>query len=175
MKSDWFRGVVRLVAYLLRRTLGWLDSDGPPIDQQITVSWHELISDAGISRGALRAAIDEAVAAGFIVCDHEGRASCRGQAAASARYELRWDTKSDYAKDFDSFQGFFAGEGHRTPIPNAFFDSIVQSEPLTVVKVVGTVLRHTVGYQNQFGGRRSQAPLSFSYLQKYAGTRAGQH
>jgi hypothetical protein len=33
---------------------------------------------------------------------------------------------------------------------------------------VGTVLRHTVGYQNQFGGRRSQAPLSFSYLQKFA-------
>ena len=36
------------------------------------------------------------------------------------------------------------------------------------MKVVGAVLRHTVGYANQFGpGRRQQAPLSYSYIQQY--------
>jgi hypothetical protein len=40
-----------------------------------------------------------------------------------------------------------------------------------MTKVVGTVLRHTVGYQNQFGGRRSDAPLSFSYIQQFANVR----
>jgi hypothetical protein len=33
------------------------------------------------------------------------------------------------------------------------------------------VLRHTVGYQNQFGGRRTDAALSYSYIQDYAGVR----
>ncbi|MEZ6146912.1 MAG: hypothetical protein R3B91_16140 [Planctomycetaceae bacterium] len=39
---------------------------------------------------------------------------------------------------------------------------------MTVTKVVGMVLRHTVGYQNQFGGRRSQAPLSYRFIQELA-------
>ena len=67
----------------------------------------------------------------------------------------------------NSLMGFFAGEGHRTPIPNSFFDSVVKTEALSVVKVVGAVLRHTVGYQNQFGGRRQVAPLSYSYILEY--------
>ena len=56
-------------------------------------------------------------------------------------------------------------------IPNTFFNRVVPQERLTVVKVVGTVLRHTVGYQNQFGGRRSQAPLAYSYMQRWANIR----
>ena len=71
---------------------------------------------------------------------------------------------TDYRKSLNLFDGFYAGEGHRTPIPNSFFDHVISKEPLAVVKVVGTVLRHTVGYQNQFGGRRTSAPLSYSYI-----------
>lgn len=162
------RGTVRLVAYLLKRTLGWLDENGNPIEQDVSVSYRQLIAEAGVSRGALRDAIDEAIAGGFIVCTRRGRVNSIESAAEKASFALRWDSGGTYAKDAQSFQGFYAGEGHRSPIPNAFFDRVVRQESLAVTKIVGTVLRHTVGYQNQFGGRRSQAPLSYSYIQQYA-------
>ncbi|QDV48463.1 hypothetical protein [Gimesia fumaroli] len=161
------RGTVRLVAYLLRKTLGWLDREGNPIEQEISISYRDLINEAGISRGAIRKALDEAVTAGFIICIQPGKANGNNQAAETAQYALRWDADNDYAKTPEAFNGFFVGEGYRTPIPNSFFDLIVRQETLAVVKVVGTVLRHTVGYQNQFGGRRQIAPLSYSYIQKY--------
>jgi hypothetical protein len=156
---------------LLRRTLGWLDKNGEPVEQDVTVSYRELVAEAGISWGAIREAIDDAVRGGFICCTGLGRKSEVGHAAQSARYRLRWDTGAQYTKAPAAFAGFYSGEGHRTPIPNAFFDHVVPNEVLAVVKVVGTVLRHTVGYQNQFGGRRSEAALSYSYLQKYTRVR----
>ena len=51
------------------------------------------------------------------------------------------------------------------PHLNAFFDRVMRHESLAVTKIVGTVLRHTVGYQNHFGGRRTECPRSYSYLQ----------
>ncbi|MCA9076884.1 MAG: hypothetical protein KDA93_17795, partial [Planctomycetaceae bacterium] len=162
------RGVVRLVAYLLRRTLGWLDKQGQPIEQDIAVAYRELIEEAHISRGAIATAMHEAIDAGFIERLSSGRPDARGRPAESSQFRLRWAETGDYTKARDDFAGFFTGEGHRTPIPNAFFDQVVHREPLSVVKVVGTVLRHTVGYQNQFGGRRESAPLSYSYIQHYA-------
>jgi hypothetical protein len=162
------RGVVRLVALILDQTLGWLDGDGNPITEDVTVSYNRLVSEAGISRGAARKAIDEALAAGFITCITPGRRDIGGQPAQRGTYALRWDETGAFHQTPDSFQGFYAGDGHRTPIPNAFFRTVIPRETLTVTKVVGSVLRHTVGYQNQFGGRRSQAPLSYTYLQSYA-------
>jgi len=162
------RGVLRLVAYMLHRTLGWLDKDGNPICQQISVSYQELTTRAGVSRGAARKAIDEAVAAGFICCIRKGHPKARGQSGETARFMLQWHHATDYVKDAAAFKGFYAGEGHRSPVPTAFFEHVVPNERLAVIKVVGAVLRHTVGYQNQFGGRRSQAALSYSYIQRYA-------
>ena len=162
------RGVVRLVAYLLRRTLGWLDKQGQPIEQDIAVAYRELIEEAHISRGAIATAMHEAIDAGFIERLSSGRPDARGRPAESSQFRLRWAETGDYTRSLDDFAGFFTGEGHRTPIPNAFFDQVVHREPLSVVKVVGTVLRHTVGYQNQFGGRRESAPLSYSYIQQYS-------
>lgn len=161
------RGTVRLVAYMLRKTLGWLDKEGNPIEQNITVSYRNLIEEAGISRGAIRKALDEAVASGFITCIQKGQANGNNQSAETACYTLCWSTDNQYHKNLEQFDGFFAGEGHRTPIPNSFFDSVVKQEALSVVKVVGAVLRHTVGYQNQFGGRRQVAPLFYSFILKY--------
>lgn len=163
------RGVVRLVALIIRRTLGWLDRDGNPIEQSVSISYSDLVATAGISRGAARTAIEEAIAGRFIQRTQQGRIGKRGVAAQPSGFELRWDSTGEFTKDIVKFQGFYAGEGHRTPVPNAFFDRAVPNETLAVVKVVGSVLRHTVGYQNQFGGRRSDAPLSYSYLQSYAG------
>ena len=162
------RGTLRLVSYLLRRTLGWLDRNGEPVEQEITVSWNDLIAHAGISRGALRSAVEDAIASRFIDCLMPGRPDQGARPAVSSQFRLRWSGGAPYAKTPETFDGFFAGEGHRTAIPNAFFDHIVAAEPLSIVKVVGTVLRHTVGYQNQFGGRRSTAPLSQAFIAEYA-------
>jgi hypothetical protein len=162
------RGTVRLVAYILRKTLGWLDEEGNPVEQDITISYRDLITEAGISRGAIRKALDDAVKGGFITCIHSGKANENNQSAEMACYTLRWATDDHYQKNADNFNGFFSGEGHRTPIPNSFFDQVVKRETLSVVKVVGSVLRHTIGYQNQFGGRRQIAPLSYSYILNYS-------
>lgn len=168
---NYSRNVSRLVGCLLYKTLGWLDKNGEPIEQNISLSYRDIITDAGISRGAIRTAIDQAISAGFIACTQQGRRRAQGEAGQTARYALRWTTDSEYVTDAKTFHGFYAGDGHRTPIPNAFFDRVLPTERLAVIKVVGTVLRHTVGYQNQFGGRRSQAPLSYSYIQRYANLR----
>ena len=52
-------------------------------------------------------------------------------------------------------------------IPLEFFERILPVETATTIKVVGTVIRHTVGYATKCG-RRSQAPLSYSFIQRYA-------
>ena len=160
------RGAVRLVAYLLHQTLKWRDENGDPINQDISASYRELIDSAGISRGAIQGSIDEAIERRFISCVSPGQPKSKGKAAQTAQYALRWDAESKYLKDPSLFAGFFAREGNRSPVPAAFFERVIPGETLAVIKVVGTVLRHTVGYENQFG-RRSQAPLAYSYIQQY--------
>src|SRR2546426_3913868 len=82
------RGVVRLVAYLIRRTLGWCDADGKPQEEQIQASYQDFIQRAGISREMIRHSIDEATAGGFIECVRQGRPSRPNEAAISALYQL---------------------------------------------------------------------------------------
>jgi len=162
------RGAVRLVAYILRQTLGWLDENGKPLTQDISIPYLNLQQRARISTRAIPAAIAEAESGGFIECVIPGAANADGQRGQTGCYKLRWNENGEYTTDPTGFQGFFAGEGHRSPIPNTYFDVVIPNETRAMCKVVGTVLRHTVGYQNQFGGRRSSAPLSFTYIQRYA-------
>jgi hypothetical protein len=127
------RGCVRLVAYLIRKTLGWCDEQGNPQSELHLVSWSDF-QKAGISRSMIRAAIDEAVRGHFIRCLRSPKGKAPGQAAQSGLYELNWDEHSEYIKDPKEFKGFFAGEGNRTYIPNQFFDHVVIHEPLAVVE-----------------------------------------
>ncbi|QEG21000.1 hypothetical protein [Mariniblastus fucicola] len=161
------RGMVRIVAYILRQTLGWLDENGQPVNQRVKVSYQDLITKAGVSRGAISKALQLAVASGFLDCCVIGNANAKGRSSQSAEYTLRWDENGEYTGTYDRFEGFFAGDGNRTPVPNSFFDSVIPAENLAVVKVVGAVIRHTVGYQTQFGGRRKVTPLSCSFIQRY--------
>ena len=163
------RGAARIVGYLLRQTLGWLDAHGNPMHEQVLVSYQQLIRHAGVSRGALRAALDEAERAGFIRCVRAPQAKAAGQQAVTALYELRWDESGEYGETLDDFQGFYAGGGRFTPLPNQFFDLVLPTESHSVTKVVGTVLRHTVGFETRFGGRRQQTPLSYSRIQRHSG------
>lgn len=158
------RGVVRLVAYMIRKTLGWCDQDGNPQETEILVTYRDLVEHAGISRDMIRQAIDEATAAHFIRCVRPGRAKGVGVSAESALFELCWNDSGPYTTDPKQFRGFFAGEGHRTYIPNDFFDETVRNESLAVVRVVGAIIRHTIGFQTRYGFRRQQVRLSVSDL-----------
>ncbi len=163
------RGCVRLVGHVIRRVLGWSDAEGNPLEERVAVSYTDLVDHAGISRDMIRAALDEAVERGFLTCVREGRPKRAGDAGATALYELRWDESGEYVRDPRTFRGFFAGEGNRTYIPNQFFDEVLRSESLSVVRVVGSVIRHSIGFQSKHGFRRQHARLSYSAMRRYAG------
>ena len=114
----------------------------------------------------MRAALNEAIAAKFIRCLREPKSSTAGEPAVSGLYELCWDDSGNYITAPAAFCGFFAGNGNLTYIPNAFFDHTVQEETLSVIKVVGAIIRHTIGFQTKYGMRRQQVQLSFSALQR---------
>ena len=153
---------------MIRQTLGYCDADGRPQVQRVSVNYRELEENAGISRGAVGEALDEAVRGNFLRCVRIGSPNLNGKRYTTAEYELRWDEGNEYLKDPKQFKGFFEGEGNRTDIPNQFFDVIIPTESLSVIKVVGSVLRFSVGYQARQGGRRQQASLSYKDLQNWA-------
>lgn len=160
------RGCLRLVALMLRKTLGWSDEHGRPQQERIRLNYADFIA-AGISRKMVKSSVDEAIRYRFIRCIREGRPKQAGKPAVSALYELNWDEGREYQKDPSRFRGFFAGEGNRTYIPNQFFDRVVPAEKLAVVKVVGSVIRFSIGFANKWGHRRTLATLSFSDMQRY--------
>jgi hypothetical protein len=158
------RGVVRLVGYMLRRVLGWSNPDGTPQEPQVQVSYVELIEKAGISRGAIRETIDESIKAKFIQCVSAGQPHSSNRCGAPSLFELRWDDREQYVTDPDEFNGFYSGNGNLTYIPNDFFDYTVRHESLSLVRVVGAIIRHSIGFQTRHGFRRQQVSLSFDDL-----------
>lgn len=161
------RGVVRLVGYLVRQTLGWCDEEGRPQQDRHSVSYEDF-QKAGISRGMIRSAVDEAVAGHFITCLRSPKPNRAAEPAASGLYELKWDESGEYVKDPKRFRGFFAGEGNRTYIPNQFFDALLPAESLAVLKVVGSVIRFSIGFQNKWGHRRRYVALSYQHIRNYS-------
>ena len=161
------RSTIRVVAYFLRRTLGWCDQYGRPQEEQIEVSFRELAAKAGVSRDRLRAALDEAIAGHFLECVREGRPNRAHEAGRSALYRLRWHDSVGYEKDPAVFRGFFEREGNRTDIPNQFFDHIIPNEPLSVIKVVGSIIRSSIGFEARRGARRQWASLSYTQIQNF--------
>ena len=159
-------GCVRLVAFILRKTLGWVDRDGQPQDEHILVNYNELIEHAGLSRASIKPAIQEAITSRFINCVREGRPKGIHQGAISPLYELRWDEIGQYTTDPEKFQGFYAQEGNRTYIPNLFFDVLIPGEKLSVIRVVGAIIRNTIGWSFRAGHRRQTVDFSFTDLQR---------
>jgi hypothetical protein len=168
------RGCVRLVSLMIRKTLGWCDEHGRPQQEQIRLSYADFEA-AGISRAMIKAAAAEAIKGRFIKCVREGSPKTTGQPAVSALYELNWDESGEHIKDPARFRGFFAGDGNRTYIPNQFFDHLIPREPLAVVKVVGSVIRFSIGFVNKWGHRRTQVALSYTHIQRYSKIRNRQN
>lgn len=161
------RGCVRLVGLLIRKTLGWCDEEGRPQAERHVLSWADF-ERAGISREMIRGALDEAIQSHFISCVREPKSQKAGQPALSGLYELKWDERPAYIKDPKEFRGFFAGEGNRTYIPNQFFDEVIPHEPLAVVKIVGSVIRFSIGFRNKWGHQRRNVSLSYQHIQNYS-------
>lgn len=161
------RGTVRVVAFIIRKTLGWCDPEGNPQADRHAVSYADF-EQAGISHGMIRRAVNEALQGHFIRCVRGPLSKKAGQPAVSGLYELRWDDQGEYVKDPHQFRGFFAGEGNRTYIPNQFFDALVPAESLAVLKVVGSVIRFSIGFANKWGHRRRNVALSYQHIQNYA-------
>jgi hypothetical protein len=149
--------------------LGWLDAEGKPVNQSVRVSYSRLQKEANVSPRAIPKAIKLANACNFIKCIVAPSPDQFGLAGTAGEYTLNWDESGAFESTLSEFNGFYTGEGNRSPIPNSFFDTVVPNESLSVTKVVGAVLRHTIGYQNQFGGRRMIHPLSCSMLQNFTG------
>jgi hypothetical protein len=160
------RGCVRIVSHLIRQTLGWSDRDGNPLRERHAVSYAEF-ERAGVGKDTVRAAIDEALRAKYIRCLREPVAGSARSAGVAGLYELRWDDRDEYIKEASRFEGFFAGEGHRTHIPNQYFDVVVPNEPLAVIKAVGAVIRFSIGFQTKWGHRRQEIALSYRDIQRY--------
>jgi hypothetical protein len=160
------RGTVRVVAFMIRKSLGWCDANGEPQEKRRVVSYAEF-EKVGVSRDMIRRALDEASAGHFIHCLRKPSPNRAGMPSVSGLYELKWDEGTQYIKDPKHFRGFFAGEGNRTYIPNEFLDRVVPTEPLAVAKVVGAVIRLSIGFQNKWGHRRRNVALSFQHIQNY--------
>lgn len=163
------RGCLRVVAYLLRKTLGWCDAEGNPQHEQIEVSNAELERRAGVGHSLIRAALNEAMELHFIQCVKNGRAKSAGDQGETAVYSLKWDSSPRYARTLAEFRGFYEGEGYRTDIPNQFFDWLIPQETMAVIKVTGAVARHSIGFVAQRGSRRQTATLPYSQILKISG------
>lgn len=155
------RGCVRIVLHMIRKTLGWLDERGEPIEERFQFTYDELQDGAGVGRDAIAEALAEAVAGRFIRVVREPRKKALGQSGQSGVYELNWDSEryTDSPAEFQGFyeKGSYVGEDgearfSRKNIPNAFFDVLVRREKLSVIRVVGALLFYSIQWGR--GGER---------------------
>jgi hypothetical protein len=154
---------IRLVSYMLRKTLGWVNEAGDPIQEQHAFGYRDLEGDGGIVHSGLQKAITEALDRKFIGCVQTARMQVQGVRARSASYELLWN-ESSYTDDIDKFAGFHLQASYidqdgqtrigRKNIPNVFFDYLVKNESRRVIRVVGTLLWYSIDWGK--GGERKQ-------------------
>ena len=172
------RGCVRLVGYMIRRLLGWVDTDGNPTRARLEFSYRELMNEAGLSRDSIAEALTEALAHQLIECVRVPRPDRPGLPAQSGIYALRWSDV--YTNAPADFAGFFQGEAvpgssdaagrpithakaARKNIPNAFFDYLLRRERLSLTRVVGVLLFRSIQW-GAGGERKVPVCLSISEL-----------
>ena len=173
------RGTVRIVGYVLRQILGWVNEQGEPTCEQLQFTYRELSERAGVGLERIGEALQEAVKNHFLRCLRTPQPDQAGQAAQSGLYELCWDRTGPYTDNPAEFRGFFHGESAlveegdgpatvrrakaaRKNIPNVFFDVLLRQERLSVIRVVGALLFYSIRWGD--GGERRQ-PVSYSITQ----------
>jgi len=176
------RGCARIVGYMLRKILGWVDTNGNPTQEQLQVSYTQLINEAGVSRDAIADAVNEAVEKHFLNCLRSPQPSRSGESAQPGIYELCWDKDGAYTDSINDFRGFYYPEAAMMPvcegntvvqrpkaarknIPNAFFDWLLPRERLSVTRVVGALLFYSIQW-GQSGERKVPVTLSITELSR---------
>ena len=180
------RGTVRIVGYVLRKLLGWVDAEGNPKQEQLRFSYAELVQAAGVSRNLVGPALQEAVECHCLRCVRPAQRHLAQQRARSAVYELCWDPSEEPCiHDHETFRGFCypaavvaeEQEGMRTVrrpkssrknIPNAFFDVLLPRERLSVIRVVGALLFYSIQW-GPAGERKAPVKLSITALSRLTG------
>ena len=170
------RGTVRLVGYALRKVLGWVDTHGQPVREQLQFTYRELIEQAGVARDSIAAALAEAIERRCLRCVQRPQPDALNHQGRSGIYELCWDETGAYTDVPETFAGFYFPEAAlveerqgattvrrpkaaRKNIPNAFFDHLLPRERLSVIRVVGALLFYSI--QWGLGGER-RIPVSRS-------------
>jgi hypothetical protein len=157
---------------MLRKTLGWVDESGDPVQERHEFSYRELETDAGIVQSGLQKAVDEALKYHFIRRAQKARVQTQGVNAKSAAYELLWDADR-YTDALRHFQGFYlqpsyiddSGQNRigRKNIPNVFFDYLVKIENRALIRAVGTLLWYSIDW-GKGGERRTTVRKSLREL-----------
>jgi hypothetical protein len=163
---------IRVVAYMLRKTLGWVDESGEPIQERHEFSYREFEERAGIVQSALQKAVDESLKSRFVRRAQRARIQKLGIHAKTAAYELLWDEHT-YTDDLATFQGLYmqssyvddAGQNRigRKNIPNVFFDYVIRQENRALIRVVGTLLWYSIDW-GKGGERRTTVKKSLRDL-----------
>ena len=170
------RGTVRIVGYVLRKILGWVNEQGEPTCEQLQFTYRELVEQAGLSRAGVAVALQEALKNHFLRCLQTPPPDPKESPKCSWVYGLCWDTTGGYTDNPAIFQGFHYSEAAvfeeadgtsavrrarsaRKNIPNAFFDYLLPNERLSVIRVVGALLFYSIQWGP--GGER-RVPVSKS-------------
>ena len=176
------RGTSCVVGYVLRRLLGYVDTQGNPTREQLQFSYAELVAATGVSRGAIKAAVAEAVERRFLRRVPTPPAKGRPCAIERVIYALNWDPSDQLTHDPAKFAGFcypeatFSDEPEgqqiirrpkvaRKNIPNAFFDYLLPRERKAVIRVVGALLFKSIQW-GAGGERRVPVTCSISELSR---------
>ena len=169
-------GTIRIVGYMLRKVLGWVDEHGDPTCERLAFSYEELVNKAGVSRSAVVDAIEEAVEGRFLRRLPPAKGQNGRNQVEGAVYTLCWDSADQITHDPAKFAGFYYPEAMvveerngnqvvrrpkaaRKNIPNAYFDYLLPRERRSVVRVVGALLFRSI--QWGLGGER-RVPVSCS-------------
>lgn len=155
------RSTIRIVAFVLRQLLGWVDRDGNVMSSELRCSYQDFIEKAGVSRDGIAEAVQEAIDSRYIVPVETPAASEAGKPGRSGVYSLRWDMTGPLTHKPQEFQGFYyppaaldpgpPGSTHpprariaRMNVPNVFFDHVIPNERLSVIRVVGALLFYSI-------------------------------
>jgi hypothetical protein len=165
------RSTIRIVAFVLRQLLGWVDRDGNVTSSELRCSYQDFIEKAGVSRDGIAEAVQEAIDSRYIVPVETPAASEAGKPGRSGVYSLRWDMTGPLTHKPQEFQGFYyppaaldpgpPGSTHpprariaRMNVPNVFFDHVIPNERLSVIRVVGALLFYSIEWGP--GGERKR-------------------
>ena len=176
------RGVVRIVGFVLRKILGWVDRNGNPTQTRVRLTYREIVEQAGVSREEIPKALAHAVDNNFIKCVQAPKPDTQGNPARPGIYEICWDREGEYTDNPALFRGFIYREAIVIPegrpgkpvlrataarknIPNAYFDQVLPNEKLSVIRLVGALLYYSIQW-GPAGERKMPVSRSISALSR---------